>query len=90
MTHKTVCLVPRPWGAISTDYLEKVLNQEMAFHYYNFNRIEGLTLRAEGVTAIMKIHDNHGWMCKSDDLKIKPHPKEYFPVYVPCIFCSER
>nr|AOH69159.1 hypothetical protein A6F54_91 [Microplitis mediator bracovirus] len=89
MSHRSACLVPRQWGAISTDHLEKVINQEMAFYYYNFNQIEGLTLRTEGVTATMKTYNNHGWMRKSDDIRNQPHPKEYFPVYVPCIFCSE-
>lgn len=56
--------------------------------YVKYGKVEGSAIRINGITARLQIHDQSFWMKNDSDLETKPDLKEYYAIFIPCIYCN--
>lgn len=89
ISHRPVYLVPREWLEISRESLSYILFNQISSHYYKYKTIDGIKINIQGVTTYLQYCNEEFWLRKCQDQRSKPDIKEYYPIYMPCIYCTE-
>nr|AOH69151.1 hypothetical protein A6F54_82 [Microplitis mediator bracovirus] len=84
-----IYLLPREWLAISWNELSYVLFNEISSEYRKYKTINGMQINIEGVKAYLLHNNEEFWLRKCQDPRDKPDPKEYYSVFMPCIYCTD-
>lgn len=85
-THKNIYVVPREWQALN--HVECAIWKLHSDHYRTNQRTEGFRVYADGVSSRLEKYSNNLWLRKAYDYAEKPDPKQYYSIFVACIYCN--